>query len=138
MTSALTICYIPDGVKEELKKFRFSKSTTMNALILKIDRESHELQSEQLLNDCSIDEFKEELPSQQPRFVLLSWSKKHSDERVSYPMLLIYYCPNGSSPELQMLYAGSRNFIVNECHVSKNIEVRDIDEIDDDLLDSKF
>ncbi|EFP08433.1 hypothetical protein CRE_16211 [Caenorhabditis remanei] len=138
MTSSLTICYIPDSVKDELKKFRFLKSSAMNALIMKIDRESHQLETEQTLNDCSIEEFKEELPSQQPRFVLLSWSKKHEDERVSYPMLLIYYCPNGSSPELQMLYAGSRNSIVNECGVSKNIEVRDIDEIDDDLLDSKF
>lgn len=105
---------------------------------MKIDRESHALECEQQLNDCSVDELKDELPSNQPRFVLLSWSKKHDDGRLSFPLLFIYYCPTGSSPELQMLYAGSRNSIANECNVSKTIELRDIDDLDDELLDSKF
>uniref|UniRef100_A0A8R1HZ77 ADF-H domain-containing protein n=2 Tax=Caenorhabditis japonica TaxID=281687 RepID=A0A8R1HZ77_CAEJA len=138
MASSLAICSIPDDVKGVLKRFRFAKNQGMSALIFKIGRETHKLECEHQWDDCTLEELKDELPSQQPRFVLISWCKKHADERISYPMLFVYYCPNGSSPELQMMYAGSRNHIVNECSVSKNIEVRDIDELDDDLLDSKF
>ncbi|CAB3402241.1 unnamed protein product [Caenorhabditis bovis] len=137
-TSALGICSIPDELRAEFKKFRFSKSTCMNALILKISREQHELSIEERMEDCNLAEVRDELPSQQPRFVLLSWCKKHDDNRSSYPLSLIYFCPTGSSPELQMMYAGSRNFIVNEFQLTKNLEIRDIDELDEDLLDSKF
>ncbi|CAI5444599.1 unnamed protein product [Caenorhabditis angaria] len=138
MTSSLVICSIPEDVRAEFKKFRFSKATTMSALILKISRDSHELSIEEQFDDSSLEEIREELPSQQPRFILLSWCKKHEDKRITYPMSLIYYCPTGSSPELQMMYAGSRNFIVNECQLTKNMEIRDVDELDEDLLDSKF
>ena len=36
-----------------------------------------------------------------------------------------------------MLYAGSRNSLVQECELTKNFEVRDIDELTQDYIDSK-
>uniref|UniRef100_A0A1I7XJD0 ADF-H domain-containing protein n=1 Tax=Heterorhabditis bacteriophora TaxID=37862 RepID=A0A1I7XJD0_HETBA len=84
-----------------------------------------------------MEEIRDELPQQQPRFLLLSYSMNHGDGRISYPMCLIFYSPPGCSPELQMLYAGSRNNLVSECELTKNLEVRDADELTQEYIDSK-
>ncbi|GMS88161.1 hypothetical protein PENTCL1PPCAC_10336, partial [Pristionchus entomophagus] len=137
MSGGLTICKIPDELKETLKKFRFAKSTTMNALIIKIDRDAQEMRIDEEMEDVSMDEIRDELPQQQPRFLLLSYAYKHADGRTSFPMCMIFYSPPGCSPEQQMLYAGSRNNLVNECELTKNFEVRDQDELTQEYIDSK-
>lgn len=48
-----TICDISDDVKEELKKFRFSKSQNA-ALILKVDRERKLIVVDELIEDVSV------------------------------------------------------------------------------------
>lgn len=93
---------------------------------------------EDTMEDCSIDELREELPPQQPRFLLISYALRHADGRVSYPMCLVFYSPDGCSPELQMMYAGSRNNLVQECELTKNFEIRDAEELTKEYLDSKL
>ncbi|PAV86703.1 hypothetical protein WR25_18073 [Diploscapter pachys] len=134
----MTICSIPDDLKKTLKEFRFAKSSQMMAIIVKIDKEAQQLKVEETFDDCSIDEVRDELPQQQPRFILLSFAKMHSDGRVSYPMLLIFYSPIGCSPDLQMLYAGSRNNLVQECELTKNFEIRELEELTQEYIDSKL
>ncbi|CAO4368445.1 unnamed protein product [Caenorhabditis nigoni] len=89
-----------------------------------------------ILNDCSIDDFKDEFPDLGPRFALLRWSKKESDESVLYKTLLIFCCPEVGNPEVEILYNASLNMVINECHVSKWIRVSEAEDIDQDLLDS--
>ncbi|CAI4228031.1 unnamed protein product [Auanema sp. JU1783] len=138
MSASLQICAIPSELKERLKEFRFSKSQVMNALIVKIDKESQQMVLEEHLEDCELDDITNELPQQQPRYLLLSFARKHSDGRVSYPMCLIFYSPPGCSPDQQMLYAGSRNTLVQECELTKNFEIRDIEELTQEYIDSKI
>uniref|UniRef100_A0AC35FA57 ADF-H domain-containing protein n=1 Tax=Panagrolaimus sp. PS1159 TaxID=55785 RepID=A0AC35FA57_9BILA len=114
MSGSVTICQIPDDLKKQLRDFRFKHS------------------------ECSIEEIQDELPDQQPRFVVISYELKHSDGRVSFPLCLLFYSPFGCSTELQILYAGSRNHLVNACDLRKNAEVREIEEITKEFLDSKF
>ncbi|KAK6013962.1 hypothetical protein OSTOST_20694, partial [Ostertagia ostertagi] len=90
----LVICEIPDDLKKELRAFRFSKSTSLNVLILKVNRESQQMILEETMEDCSIDDVREELPQQQPRFLLISYALSHSDGRTSYPMCLVFYSPD--------------------------------------------
>ncbi|KAE9551339.1 hypothetical protein FO519_005454 [Halicephalobus sp. NKZ332] len=137
-SGSLTICHIPDDVKKQLRDFRFKKSSTTNAIILKIDREDQMIKIEEVLEDCNIEEIQDQLPGQQPRFVVLSYELKHADGRVSFPMCLLFYSPSGCSTELQILYAGSRNHLVNECELTKSAEVRDLEDITKEFLDSKF
>ncbi|CAJ0942570.1 unnamed protein product, partial [Mesorhabditis belari] len=137
MSSNLTISSIPDDLKEKLRKFRFGKSAQMQAIILKIDKDTHNIILDEEFEDCTIDELREELPSQQPRFVLLSYAIRHADGRTSYPMCLIFYSPPGCSPEQQMLYAGSRNSLVSECELTKNFDIRDVDDFTKEFIDSK-
>ncbi|WKY03089.1 hypothetical protein Q1695_016411 [Nippostrongylus brasiliensis] len=124
-SAGLVICEIPQDLKNELKTFRFSKSTSLDVLILKVNRETQRITLEDKMEDCSIDEVREELPQQQPRFLLISYALQHRDGRVSYPMCLVFYSPDGCSPELQMMYAGSRNNLVQECELTKNFEIHD-------------
>ncbi|MFH4980578.1 hypothetical protein AB6A40_007287 [Gnathostoma spinigerum] len=138
MSGTISICEITDEVKKELEKFRFSSSPTTNAIILKIDRDSHRLVLDGKYEDCEIEEIGRELPSQQPRFIIISYHLEHSDGRSSYPMCLIYYSPSGCSPEMQMLYAGSRNRLVEECELTKNLEIRDAEELTKETLSSNL
>uniref|UniRef100_A0A1I7YQH5 ADF-H domain-containing protein n=1 Tax=Steinernema glaseri TaxID=37863 RepID=A0A1I7YQH5_9BILA len=138
MSGAIAICHISDDLKKTLRAFRFQKSSATNVIILKVDRESHDLVIEEHLEDCDIEEVKDELPSQQPRYLLISYQLKHSDGRISYPLCLVFYSPTGCHPEQQMLYAGSRNSLVQECELTKNFEIRDLDELSAEYLDSKL
>ncbi|KAK0419591.1 hypothetical protein QR680_014223 [Steinernema hermaphroditum] len=138
MSGTIAICRISDDLKKSLRAFRFQKSSTTNVIILKISRETHNLVIEEHLLDCDIDIVKDALPSQQPRYILLSYQLKHSDGRVSYPMCLVFYSPTGCHPEQQMLYAGSRNSLVQECELTKNFEIRDLDDLTEEYLDSKL
>jgi hypothetical protein len=138
MSSTLAVCTVPDVLKETLKKFRFSSSPHTNAIIIKVDRDTMTLVVEETLEDCTIEEIRNELPAQQPRFVIISYEMKHSDGRNSYPLALIFYSPSGCSPEQRMLYAGSRNVLVHEGQLTKSSEVRELDEISNELLEEKF
>ncbi|CAD6199345.1 unnamed protein product [Caenorhabditis auriculariae] len=138
MSGTLAICSVPDEVKEKLRDFRFAKSSSMNALIVKVQKETQEFAVEEEYLDSNLDEIRDELPAQQPRFLLLSWCRKHDDGRQSFPLLLVYYCPNGCSPDLQMLYAGSRNHLIKECDLTKTIELRDLDDLTDEFIVSKL
>jgi len=140
MSGTLAVCKIPEDVKGTLKKFRFGKgkSPSTTALILKINREKMELEVEESLEECTVDEIRSELPVQQPRFIVLSYEVKYNDGRLNYPLCLVFHSPAGCSPEIQMLYAGSKNNLINECQLTKNAEIREIDDLTKEFLDTKF
>ena len=94
-STTLQICGIPDDLKTRLRQFRFSKSESMNVLILKVDREAQMMRVDEDITDCSLEDICAELPEQQPRFLLLSYSKTMSDGRKTFPMCLIFYSPTG-------------------------------------------
>ncbi|VDO21750.1 unnamed protein product [Haemonchus placei] len=54
MSGNLVICEIPEELKKELRSFRFSKSTALNVLILKVNRESQQMILEETMevNRC--------------------------------------------------------------------------------------
>ncbi|CAD5217453.1 unnamed protein product [Bursaphelenchus okinawaensis] len=135
--ATLTVCTVPEYVVERVKKFRFAKSKTTNALILKADKDTMKLQIEEELEDVIIEEITEQIPAHQPRFVLISFENKKDDGRITYPLCFIFYSPPGCSIELTMLYAGSRNNLVNLCELSKCAEVRDLEDITLEFLANK-
>ncbi|CAJ0581209.1 unnamed protein product, partial [Mesorhabditis spiculigera] len=137
MASTIAISTIPDDVKERLKKFRFEKRDGTQALLLKIDKATQQFLVDTELNDCDIEEVAEELPAQQPRFLLLSYKQVHDDGRISNPMCLVFYSPAGCPPDMQMLYAGSRNTLVNECELTKNFDIRDAEELTEQYVHAK-
>jgi len=135
MSGSLAICKPSESIKEVVRGFRFSNSPNTNAIILKIDQERMEFVIEETLKDCTVEDIRNELPAQHPRFIIISYQKQR-DGRISYPLCLLFYSPPGSSPEMRIIYAGSRNNLINECDLTKSAEIQDIDEISEALLDS--
>ena len=56
--SNVQICQFEDKLVEELKKFRFSKSTTGRAIVMKIDTSKMQLVIEEQYEDTTIDELR--------------------------------------------------------------------------------
>uniref|UniRef100_A0A0R3RKE6 ADF-H domain-containing protein n=1 Tax=Elaeophora elaphi TaxID=1147741 RepID=A0A0R3RKE6_9BILA len=98
-TGTLKICAIQADVKDELERFRFSKKRSTN--------------------NCDPNMICDELPVQQPRYIVISYERMHDDGRLSYPLCLVLYSPSGCNPQLRMMYAGSRNNLAKECELNR-------------------
>ena len=138
MASNLQICKVEEGLAANLKKFRMRKEKNNAAIIMKIDTEKMMVIEDESLEDIDIEELVSELPEHLPRFVALSYVKKHSDGRVSYPLIFVFISPAGTKPELQMMYAGTKTSLVNEMQFTKVFELRDLEEFTEEWLLEKL
>ncbi|KAL0267497.1 UNVERIFIED_CONTAM: hypothetical protein PYX00_009750 [Menopon gallinae] len=136
--SNVKICDIDDTVKDTLKKFRFRKSESNAALVLKVEREKQRICIDQIIEDVSIDELRDILPSHQPRYVVYSYRMEHRDGRVSFPMCFIYITPRDSQMELQIMYAGTKLALQKEAGLTRVYEVRELEELTEEWLKEKL
>jgi len=125
-------------LKEQLKKFRFNKDKSNNAIVMKVDKEAYTIVCDEVLEDTNIEELRDCLPDHQPRYIVYSFKKEHGDGRVSYPMCFIFSTPRDCKPELQMMYAGSKLSLVNTAGLTKCYEIREIDELTEEWLSEKL
>ncbi|XP_041035352.1 glia maturation factor gamma-like [Carcharodon carcharias] len=138
MSDSLVVCEVDPKLLERLKKFRFRKETTNAAIIIKVDKENQQMVLEEEHEDISPDSLRNELPERQPRFIVYSYKYVHQDKRVSYPLCLIFSSPQGCNPQQQMMYAGSKNRLVQIGELTKVFEIRNIDELTEDWLCEKL
>ncbi|XP_067874914.1 glia maturation factor gamma-like [Heterodontus francisci] len=138
MSESLVVCDVDPKLLERLKKFRFRKETTNAAIIIKVDKENQQMVLEEEHEDISPDSLRNELPERQPRFIVYSYKYVHHDKRVSYPLCLIFSSPQGCNPQQQMMYAGSKNRLVQIGELTKVFEIRNIDELTEDWLCEKL
>merc|ERR1711892_1514188 len=134
MSSNVVVCTIDQDLKDELKKFRYSKAKEGTAIIMKVDREKQMIVEEEKLEDCNADELRGSLPTHQPRFVAYSFCHNHSDGRISYPMVFLFSTPPGGQIELSVMYAGSKNNLVKETGMTKLLEIRDLEDLTDEWV----
>lgn len=136
--SNVQVCQFDDNLVEELKKFRFSRSTADRAIVMKIDTTKMMLVIDEHYEDTTTDELREELPGHQPRFVIYSFKLDHGDGRISYPMCLLFSTPRDCKTELMVMYAGTKLSLVKAAELTKVYEIRDLDELTDDWLQDKM
>jgi len=117
---------IPQSIKDDLRKFRFSKRSMQGnaALVIKINKLKLIMEKVEQFDEISIDELVEgntacyltgypinidltELPENAPRYVVLSHELHHSDGRKSYPLVLINWAPTSSETSLLTLHASA-------------------------------
>ncbi|CDW60927.1 Cofilin ADF domain containing protein [Trichuris trichiura] len=89
-------------------------------------------------SNVSIEQLRDSLPDIVPRFVLLCRRLVHSDEHVSFPLLVIFFSPYGCTATMQMLYAGSLNLVLCESRIHKYIEVRELEELTESSIDESL
>jgi hypothetical protein len=125
---------------DKIKQFRMAKHSEGNsAIVVKIDKAKLEMDVEEEFNNITIDELKEELPENSPRFVILSYELNHRDGRTSFPLVLVYWAPQTSSMDLKTLYTSAlQNFSVKADISGKVVDVRDEAEFDKQTLDKRL
>ncbi|XP_013392779.1 glia maturation factor gamma isoform X2 [Lingula anatina] len=138
MAQNVKVCEVEPKIKETMRKFKFRKEKNNAAVILKIDMENMTVVLDEEIEDCTMDDLQNELPDHQPRFVVYSYCYNHDDGRVSYPLCFIFVSPIGCKPEMQMMYAGSKNGLVQELDVTKIFEVRNTEELTEEWLKQKL
>ncbi|XP_056649070.1 glia maturation factor beta [Diorhabda carinulata] len=135
---SVNICSVTPEVKQALKEFRFRKSNDTAALVLKVDREKQEIIIDEKIEDISVDQLQETLPSHQPRYIILSYRQEHKDGRVSYPLCFIFFTPRDSHAELQMMYAGSKLALQQESELTRGYEIRELEDLTEEWLLEKL
>ncbi|KAK1786214.1 hypothetical protein P4O66_017924 [Electrophorus voltai] len=161
MSSSLVVCEVDPSLQEKLKMFRFRKETNNAAILMKIDMEKQLVILEEEYEDISLDDLREELPERQPRYpypfkkqqryiycnmncslwctyIVYSYKLVHADGRVSYPLCFIFSSPVGCKPEQQMMYAGSKNRLVQSAELTKVFEIRNADDLTEEWLKEKL
>ncbi|KAJ1955683.1 glia maturation factor beta [Linderina pennispora] len=117
---ASVTCQIAPEVLSDLKKLRFSKPGTDSAVyIAKINRKEHLVVPDESFDSISLEDLIEELPDDEPRYVVISYKYEYSDGRVSYPLIYVYYCPETTAPMAAMLYASTQQLLEKEAQLGK-------------------
>ena len=101
--------------------------------MFKVDKDRRIVLEEEF-EDCSIDELQAELPECQPRYLVISYIRNHSDGRISYPLCFVFSSPQGCKPEQQMMYSGSLKALIHLTGLTKTYEVRNTDELTEEWL----
>ncbi|XP_063040416.1 glia maturation factor beta isoform X2 [Engraulis encrasicolus] len=105
---------------------------------MKIDKDKQLVILDEEHEDITPDDLKDELPERQPRFVVYSYKYVHDDGRVSYPLCFIFSSPVGCKPEQQMMYAGSKNKLVQTVELTKVFEIRNTEDLTEEWLREKL
>ncbi|KAI1895259.1 hypothetical protein AGOR_G00104460 [Albula goreensis] len=164
MSESLVVCDVDEDLVKKLREFRFRKETNNAAIIMKIDKDRQLVILDEEHEDISPDDLKDELPERQPRyplinaqwidffrdigqdnfkliantFVVYSYKYQHDDGRVSYPLCFIFSSPVGCKPEQQMMYAGSKNKLVQTVELTKVFEIRNTEDLTEEWLREKL
>ncbi|RXN05028.1 glia maturation factor beta [Labeo rohita] len=70
--------------------------------------------------------------------IIYSYKYQHDDGRVSYPLCFIFSSPVGCKPEQQMMYAGSKNKLVQTVELTKVFEIRNTEDLTEEWLREKL
>uniref|UniRef100_UPI00358E3140 glia maturation factor gamma-like isoform X1 n=1 Tax=Myxine glutinosa TaxID=7769 RepID=UPI00358E3140 len=138
MGDNLVVCDIDPELITRINKFRFRKETTDAAIVMKVEKQRKTIVLDEEYEDISVEDLKDQLPERQPRFVLYSYKYKHDDGRCSYPLCFIFISPQGCKPDLQMMYAGTKNNLVKSAQLTKVFELRSTDEFTEQWLREKL
>jgi hypothetical protein len=134
---ALAIEVSPEA-REAFQKLRTSR-TPNHSYILKTDPDALKIVIEhEFPEGKTVDDLANLLPALEPRFILLMAERIHPDERKSYPLVLISYCPAGLSPQINVVYSNSRTTLVREFQLNLVWEVKKKLQLGDEELVEKF
>lgn len=92
---------------------------------------------EKYLENSKFEDVIDCLEDSTPRFILLvlEWQRK---DRKQYPLVLLHYSPEGSNPELNMLYSRMKPIIQKEFKIMFQFVEREMDEMNLEWLINKL
>ncbi|KAL6105251.1 gmfb [Pungitius sinensis] len=138
MSESLVVCDVDEELVIKVKQFRLRKETDNAAIVMKIDEKKQLVILEEEHVDISLDDLRDIVPERQPRFIVYSYKYHHDDGRISYPLCFIFSSPVGCRPDQQMMYAGSKNKLVQTVGMSKVFEIRNTEDLTEEWLKEKL
>uniref|UniRef100_A0A8C6N8R7 Glia maturation factor n=1 Tax=Melopsittacus undulatus TaxID=13146 RepID=A0A8C6N8R7_MELUD len=129
-SESLVVCDVAEDLVEKLRKFRFRKETNNAAIIMKIDKDKQLVVLDEEHEVFSL--------TAEKTFIVYSYKYQHEDGRVSYPLCFIFSSPVGCKPEQQMMYAGSKNKLVQTAELTKVFEIRNTEDLTEEWLREKL
>ena len=133
MTLSLTI---QQPAKDAFQKLHSSR-TPFHSIILKPNNQTQEIELvAEYPEGKKLDDLVMEVPAAEPRFIIHMPERVHADERKSYPLVLIAYCPKGLSPQANIIYTNARTQLVRDFQIPYTWDVkRKLDIADDGLVE---
>uniref|UniRef100_A0A3Q0RXT6 Glia maturation factor n=1 Tax=Amphilophus citrinellus TaxID=61819 RepID=A0A3Q0RXT6_AMPCI len=130
---SLVVCEVDEDLVKKLREFRFRKETNNAAIISESLTSFFYILTYNISPefDISPDDLKDELPERHYKY-------QHDDGRVSYPLCFIFSSPVGCRPEQQMMYAGSKNKLVQTVELTKVFEIRNTEDLTEEWLREKL
>ncbi|KXS19718.1 hypothetical protein M427DRAFT_131715 [Gonapodya prolifera JEL478] len=131
-------CDIDPDVVKNLEKFRFDKSKETRAMILKIDMQKLCIVEDKHLEGTTLEDLADELPENSPRYIILSYKRVLSD-RVTYPLVFIYYNPDTAKTDLKMMYSSAKMVLSAASSIAgKVVDLTTLDDLTEAHLNSKL
>ncbi|KAM7321622.1 hypothetical protein ACRRTK_019714 [Alexandromys fortis] len=115
-SESLVVCDVAEDLVEKLRKFRFRKETHNAAIIMKIDKDKRLVVLDEEL-ELSADIF----------YMACKEDGRTVGEKGS-----------GCKPEQQMMYAGSKNKLVQTAELTKVFEIRNTEDLTEEWLREKL
>ena len=138
MASSQVVCRPSSELAELIRNFRFRKAKNIGVIIMKINACTLTVEEDETYEDCTIEDIVEEVPEAEPRYLLISYVLNHDDGRVSYPQCFVFITPQGSKPELSMMYATSKLEVMKMINITKIFEIRSSEELTVEWLEAKL
>jgi len=133
-----TVCELADGILEQFREWKKPRQLSNAAFIMKIDVKAQKIILDQVLDNVTIEDLQEEMPSAVPRYIVYAYKHVHKDERVSYQLVFIYYAPPQIKPELAMLYSSSLQRLYSQLEIQKVFDARKPSELNEKWLLEKL
>jgi len=133
-----TVCELEDGILEQFREWKKPRTLSNAAFILKVDVKAQKIVVDQVLDNVTIEDLQEEMPSAVPRYIVYAYKHVHKDERVSYQLVFIYYSPPQIKPELAMLYSSSLQRLYSQLEIQKVFDARKVSELNEKWLLEKL
>jgi hypothetical protein len=124
--------------RNAFQKLRVSR-TPNRCLVLRPDATNLTIELEMDYPDGkSLDEIADTLPGNDTRLIVIMPERSHSDGRKSYPMVLICYCPQGLSPQVNIVHSNARTMVAREFQLTLIWEVKKRLLLSDEALAEKL
>jgi len=116
-----------------------SSKTKNHSFVMRADWETLKIE---LIADYpegkSLDDIGMALPSTEPRFIVILPERQHPDGRKSYPIVMCAYCPQGMSPQVNIVYSNARTVLARDFQIQHIWDVHKKLALGDEELIEKF
>ncbi|XP_063681944.1 glia maturation factor gamma-like [Bolinopsis microptera] len=137
MTSS-QVCQLSPELAGVARKFRFRKAKNIGAITMKASAKTLTVELEETYEDTTIEDIADDLPTAEPRYLLISYVLNHPDGRVSYPQCFVFYTPPSAKPEMRMLYSSSKPGVEGKIDATKSYELRCSEDLTAEWLEEEL